>query len=63
MDSINLPNVESKEQITAPEVQEIVNTADPVIDEAESIFIEKPKEVEVDAQPVVKKKEKPAKNN
>jgi len=58
MDSINLPNVESKEQITAPEVQEIVNTADPVIDEAESIFIEKPKEVEVDAQPVVKKKRK-----
>mgnify|MGYP003144336152 CR=1 FL=1 len=58
MDSINLPNVESKEQIPAPEVQEIVNTADPVIDEAESIFIEKPKEVELDVQPVVKKKRK-----
>tara|TARA_R110000782_G_scaffold105906_5_gene193991 strand:- start:1832 stop:2392 length:561 start_codon:yes stop_codon:yes gene_type:complete len=60
MDSINLPNIESKEEIPEPppEIQQIVNTAEPVIEQEESIFIDKPKEEEGNIEPVVKKKRK-----
>lgn len=60
MDSINLPNIEPKEEIPQPppEIQQIVNTAEPVIEQEESIFIDKPKEDKVDKEPVVKKKRK-----